>query len=273
MHNHFRISPRILPLALSLLSLQSPLVRGEDEPETAWNQTLKAQFFGDRPIAEDQETLEIVAPYRAEDPALVPIQIKSKFPQTPSRFIRKITLLIDNNPVPFAAAFEFTPLSGQADLATRLRFNAYTYIRAIAETNDGSLHMSKAFVKASGGCSAPLGTDSDAAMARLGRMKFKLDPEKPTLGQSTAVQLLISHPNITGMQMNQISRLVQPAHYVTDVQISFDGQPVLNIKGDIAVSSDPNFRFYLKPERAGELKATIKDNLGGQFAASETLTP
>ena len=34
--------------------------------------------------------------------------------------------------------------------------------------------MTKKFVKASGGCSAPIGADLDAAMKRLGKMKFRL---------------------------------------------------------------------------------------------------
>lgn len=40
-------------------------------------------------------------------------------------------------------------------LATRVRVDDYSYVRAVAETADGKLHMVKAFVKASGGCSAP----------------------------------------------------------------------------------------------------------------------
>ena len=261
-----------LILALAVWIGSGPQSLAETEDESAWNQTLRSQHFGNQPIQDDQ-TLELIAPYRAEDPALVPIQIKSTVPQTTDRFVRKITVLIDNNPVPFAAAFEWTPGSGRADIATRFRFNAYTYIRAIAEMNDGSLHMTKAFVKASGGCSAPIGTDADAAMARLGRMKFKLDSEKLMLGEPTAVQLLISHPNLTGMQMDQISRLIQPAHYVTDVKVSFNQTPILTIKGDIALSADPNFRFYFKPERAGELKAEIRDNLGQEFTATQSVAP
>jgi len=151
-------SSRILMIIAGLL-LASQALRAEGEDETAWNTTLKQQFFPNRAIEEDQQTLEITAPYRAEDPALVPLQITSKFPQTKENFIKNITVIIDNNPVPFSASFDFTPESGKADIATRMRFNAYTHVRAIAETNDGKLHMAKAFVKASGGCSAPIGTD------------------------------------------------------------------------------------------------------------------
>jgi len=265
-------APGILMIVVGFL-LASPTLRAEGEDETAWNTNLKQKFFSDRTIEEDQQTLEITAPYRAEDPALVPLQITSKFPQTTDHYIKNITVIIDNNPVPFSASFDFTPESGKADIATRMRFNAYTHVRAIAETNDGKLHMAKAFVKASGGCSAPIGTDLEAAKARMGKMKFKVDGEKATLGQPNPVQLLISHPNITGMQMDQISRMVQPAHYVTDVKVSFEGKPVMTAKTDIAISADPNFRFYFTPEKAGELKAEIRDNLGNQYTTTQAISP
>jgi sulfur-oxidizing protein SoxY len=259
-------------IALGLLAC-TQVTWAEGEDETAWNGTLKSKFFGAQTISEDKDTIEITAPYRAEDPALVPIQITSKFPQTPDHFIKNITVVIDNNPVPFSASFDFSPDSGKADIATRLRFNAYTFIRAVAQTNDGKLHMAKAFVKASGGCSAPIGTDAEAAKARMGKMKFKLDGEKAILGQANPVQLLISHPNITGMQMDQISRVIQPAHYVTDVKVTFDGKPVLGVKGDIAISADPNLRFFFVPDHAGELKAEIKDNLGNQYSSTQSVSP
>jgi sulfur-oxidizing protein SoxY len=75
------------------------------------------------------------------------------------------------------------------------------------------------------------------------------------------------------MQMDQISRIVQPAHFVTEAKVTFDGKLILGVRGDIAVSADPNFRFFFTPDHAGELKAEIKDNLGNQFSASQTVSP
>lgn len=258
-------------LLACLLFCGPAFAAGEDE--TAWNTVLKQKYFGDKAIEESNKIIELTVPYRAEDPALVPISVASKIAQTPGQYIKTITLIVDNNPTPFAAAFHFTLASGKADIAMRLRINAYTNIRAIAETNDGKLSMAKAFVKASGGCSAPIGADIDAAMARLGKMKFKLEGDKPALGQPNLAQLLISHPNITGMQMDQITRLIKPAHFVDEVKVSFNGKPVMTAQTDIAVSADPNFRFYFVPDQAGELKAEVKDNSGKQFTYSQSVAP
>jgi sulfur-oxidizing protein SoxY len=264
----FRI---FFPILAGLLLAGSALASGEEE--AAWNGGLKQKLFGDRPIAEDTQIIQLTAPYRAEDPALVPIQITGQIPQTPDRYIKTVTLVIDNNPVPFSAKFDFTPDSGKADVAMRVRVNSYTHVRAVAETSDGKLHMAKAFVKASGGCSAPIGTDLEAALARMGKMKFKLDGDKAALQQPNQVQLLISHPNITGLQMDQLTRLIKPAHFVEEVKVSFNDRPVLTAQTDIAISADPNFRFYFVPDKAGELKAEIRDNLGNKYSASQAVIP
>jgi sulfur-oxidizing protein SoxY len=263
---------RGLVMGVAGLALYGAALAGSED-EAAWNGGLKQKFFGDRSIEEGNSVIELTAPYRAEDPALVPISVSAKIPQAKDKYIKTITLIIDNNPVPFAAAFHFTPESGKADVAMRLRVNAYSQVRAIAETSDGKLSMSKAFVKASGGCSAPIGSDLDAAMARMGKMKFKLDGDKLGLQQPNLTQLLISHPNISGLQMDQISRMIKPAHYVEEVKVSFDDKPVMTVQTDIAISADPNFRFYFVPDRAGELKAEVKDNKGNKFTYAQAVNP
>lgn len=226
--------------------------------EANWDKIIKNQFFAGRSIDATNSVIELDAPYRAEDPAIVPVKVSSKILQTPGKYIKKIWVFVDNNPFPFVGEFDFFPESGKADLAMRVRVNTYSNIRAIAETSDGKLSMSKKFVKASGGCSAPIGADLDEAMKRLGKVKFRLD-EGMQAGQPVQAQLMISHPNITGMQMDQMTRFVRKSHFIDQLKVTFNGQPVLNAKIDIAISADPNFRFYFVPDKPGELKAEFSD--------------
>lgn len=240
------------------LLLCLPVMALAEGDDTNWNNTLKSQFFAGKTIEEVDAVIELEAPYRAEDPAIVPVKVSSKIPQTPNKYIKKIWVFVDNNPFPFVGEFEFFPESGKADLAMRVRVNTYSNIRAIAETNDGKFSMSKKFVKASGGCSAPIGADLDEAMKRLGKVKFRLDEGMQT-GQPTQAQLMISHPNITGMQMDQMTRFVRKSHFIDQLKVTFNNKPVLNAKIDIAISADPNFRFYFVPDKSGELKAEFSD--------------
>ncbi|MCK9605160.1 MAG: quinoprotein dehydrogenase-associated SoxYZ-like carrier [Methylomonas sp.] len=242
----------------ALLFLLLPVLALAEGDDITWNNTLKTQFFAGKTIEESDAVIELEAPYRAEDPAIVPVKVISKMPQTQDKYIKKIWVFVDKNPFPFVGEFEFFPESGKADLAMRVRVNTYSNIRAIAETNDGKLTMTKKFVKASGGCSAPVGADLDEAMKRLGKVKFRLDEGLKT-GQPTQAQLMISHPNLTGMQMDQMTRYVRKSHFIDQLKVTFNDKPVLNAKIDIAISADPNFRFYFVPDKPGELKAEFSD--------------
>ena len=241
-----------------------------DNPEDSaiWKK-LRTSLFQTRPIslaADDVIALE--APARAEDAAVVPIAIRARILQTPARYISKVYLLVDHNPSPIAAIFEFTPQSGRADIETRIRVDDYSFMRAIAETSDGQLFMTTRFIKSSGGCSAPPGKDPQAALSTLGRMKFKFD-EAASPGQPVAAQLLISHPNASGLAMDQVSHLNVPAHYVRMVEVRLDGKPLMSADIDIAISENPSFRFYFLPSGNGELQAELTDSKDMHFTASE----
>ena len=66
-------------------------------------------------------------------------------------------------------------------------------MRAIAETSDGVLHMSKSFVKAAGGCSAPAAKDPAQAQADVGKMRFRVFT---TTGRDEAQLQIPPHPTI-----------------------------------------------------------------------------
>jgi len=249
-------------------------IKTADNPEgnPVW-QKLRASLFQTRPIEPaSEDLLSLVLPTRAEDAAIVPLAIKTHLVQTPARYIEKVYLIIDNNPSPLAAVFEFTPLSGRADLETRVRIDEYTHVRAIAQTSDGKLHMALGFVKASGGCSAPPSKDAQAAQASLGRMRLRVDPPAQA-GAPQLVQLMISHPNNSGLALDQMTRLYTPAHFVRQLTVRYGGQLVLSADLDFAISENPNFRFYLQPQGDGELTAEIVDNQDLKFQSTLALRP
>ncbi|MGI9509949.1 MAG: quinoprotein dehydrogenase-associated SoxYZ-like carrier, partial [Geminicoccaceae bacterium] len=153
--------------------------------------------------------------------------------------------------------------------ATRVRVNEYTNVRAIAEMNDGSLYMATRFVKASGGCSAPALKDHEVAMSRMGKMKVKkITPFTP--GEPNQVQVMISHPNYSGLQMDQVSRNWVPPHFVETIDVAYGGQTIMSVEGDISLSENPTVRFSFVPEEAGELQVKAVDTEGTVF---ETVTP
>jgi sulfur-oxidizing protein SoxY len=241
------------------------------EAEDPWPD-LREALFDDRPIHDGAGVISLEAPYRAYDAAIVPITMAAAFGQSEERYIKSITLVVDENPAPVAAVFQLTPQSGTATISTRIRVNAYTNVRAIAETNDGALYMATKFVKASGGCSAPASKDADEGMARLGRMKLK-QSTPVTLGEPNQVQVLISHPNYSGLQMDQITRHYIPAHFVQDVRITYAGQTIMTVEGAISISEDPSFHFSYVPQGPGEFAVEVRDTEDAVFSRSWQINP
>jgi sulfur-oxidizing protein SoxY len=228
--------------------------------------TLKEQIFPGKTFEDGSGVISLDTPYRAVDAAVVPISIKAAKPQTPDHYIKTLYLIIDENPSPVAAVFHLTPQSGLADISTRVRVNKYTNVRAIAETSDGKSYMVTNFVKASGGCSAPALSDAESAMARLGKMKFKV--LKSAGDQPAEAQLLISHPNYSGLQFDQISRREIPADFVKTVEISVGDKKVLSADTDISISEDPSFIFHYVDPNGGDIKAFVTDSEGRKFEKS-----
>jgi sulfur-oxidizing protein SoxY len=224
--------------------------------------------FDNRPISEEDGTVTLEAPYRAEDAAVVPLTMH--IPQSAGE-VKSLTLVIEKNPAPVAATFQFGEAAGKGDrsLSTRVRINTYSNVRAVVETADGKLHMATKFVKASGGCSAPAGKDMDAALANLGKMKIKTfdKPGAQTPGTREA-QVMIRHPNYTGMQMDQLTREYTPAKFVQELEVKRGGELVFRMEGGISISENPNFRFTYAPGSDDTIAVTAKDTDGLVFTAT-----
>jgi len=243
-----------------------------DDPEASeiW-QKVRASLFGTRPItAAPADLLTLDLPLRAADAAVVPVAIRADGLQAPGRFVSRLYLVIDANPSPIAALFQLTPDSGRAEIETRVRVDAYSFVRAIAETSDGRLFAATRFVKASGGCSAPPGGDAAAALASLGRMRFRVDGA--LRGQAPVrAQLQIDHPNHSGLAMDQATRQFTPADFVRKVDVSYGGRPVFSADVDFSISENPDFRFFFVPHGGGELIATVVDSHDRRFVEARPL--
>ncbi len=247
--------------SLAVLAEAAPPDYRQQQSEKVWEESVRPGIFPERTLNTSQagRILEIKAPYRAEDATVVPVSVHTKIPQTEERYIKKIHMFVDKNPVPLIGVFEFTPRSGKADLAMRIRVDSQSFVRAIAEMNTGELYMAKSFVRATGACSAPPPPSIDDSFANMGRMKLRTFGD-PVMNEPNLVQLKIQHPNITGMQPMRIgSRVLPPPHFIKEIAVEFDGQPVLKASLTFSVSMDPSFRFFFRPQEQGTLHISAKD--------------
>jgi sulfur-oxidizing protein SoxY len=228
---------------------------------------LVQDIFDNRPMVDGAGIIAIEMPYRAEDAAIVPVTLRVTLPPVDPRRVNAITLIIDQNPAPVAARFELGRDASVSEISTRVRVNNYTDVHAVAELSDGKLYVTKTYVKASGGCSAPAVKNADEAKARLGLIKFR-QFTRPTDGPQNGVreaQIMIGHPNNSGLQMDQVSRLYIPAFFVNELHIWQDDALVLAMQGGISISEDPNIRFSYVPNGARHIRVEAKDTDGHVF--------
>ena len=258
-------------LAIFLIFSSADSFAKDKSPEPiTWNNYLKEAVFGEEIINDGSHMFSLDTPYRALDAAIVPISINFKKPQSEETFVKSLTLIVDENPSPVVSKFNFTPKIGNASLTTRIRIDKYTYVRAVVEMNNGEKYMNSNFVKAAGGCSAPSLADMDAVMARLGKMKMKFF-ETGNKDSLSKAQFLISHPNYSGLQFNQLTRAEIPAHFVNYIKIEQDDDLILEAYPDISLSEDPAITFHFQ-DSGSPLKVSVEDSEGKNYAGDFPLS-
>jgi sulfur-oxidizing protein SoxY len=237
---------------------------GHTDSSPEWEK-LRIHLFGSKPIQATPSQVQIIVPLRAAYGASVPVKVVSKLPQTPQLYVKKLWLLVDKNPSPLAAVLDLTPQVGQADFETRLRVDEYSHVRVIVELSNGALHMDSRYVKVSGGCSAPPNRDQ---LALIGRTAMKL-PEGVHLQAPTPVDLSVIHPNDTGFELNAVTVMYIPPHFVRSIKVSYGDRKVFDAELDFSVSENPSLRFNFVPTEAGAtLRAEVEDSKVGRYVGT-----
>ncbi len=243
-----------------------------DPSQSAVWPAIQKAVFGDRQITFDQnaEFVELFSPASADDASAVPIIVRAKHAQTAKRWTEKIWLIADKNPSPVGGIFQFYPTSGIANIETRIRVEDFTHIRAIIEDNEGKLYMAARWIKASGGCSSAHGNENGED--NLGKIKFKID-DMIEANTPIKAQVMISHPNTSGLAIDQLTQQHPQPKYVKHVDVTYAGKPIMTADVDFSISQNPVFRFYFPPTDKGELKAEILDTSDTKFTKIVRIEP
>jgi sulfur-oxidizing protein SoxZ len=98
----------------------------------------------------------------------------------------------------------------------------------------------------------------------ISMIKIRSKPQ----GAHTLVRLLIDHPMETGRRRDEVTGILAPAHFITELRVELNGQPVISGLLSTAVSKNPYFSFRLNRAKPGDLiRVTWVDNLGQQDSA------
>ncbi len=233
--------------------------KSEECREARWLE-LKESVFGDKEIKNGDGIIELTTPKRAPDGAFVPINFKTA--EIKNGYISKVHLVIDMNPSPYSGSFSFTNKLNKIDLSTRIRLDAYSHVRVIAETDKGDYFMAANFVKASGGCAAPPLGDMANMIANAGKMKVKMKNKE---NGKVEAKIMISHPQFNGLQADPVTTQMIEAFYIEKVNITYNDEILMSLDSDISISQDPTFRFNFSTNKGGKLKITANDTDGKEY--------
>jgi len=134
-------------LAVAALTLAPRKVLAD---RAAMEESIKAHV-GDAAMQEGRITLDL--PQIAENGNTVPLTVEVDSPMTETDYVKAVHIYAEDNPLPAVASFFFSPKSGRARAATRIRLAKTQNVVAVAEMSDGSVYTASAEVKVTiGGC-------------------------------------------------------------------------------------------------------------------------
>lgn len=136
-----------LPLAAraQISSIAAP------QPDDAESDRIAAEFLqGAVPLPQG---LALDLPALGDNPAAVPVRVHLTEPVDEALFCQELIVLAQRNPRPLICRFRFTPLTGAADVALRVRLMQSMGLRALARMSDGRFLEARADITvAAGGC-------------------------------------------------------------------------------------------------------------------------
>jgi len=110
-----------------------------------------AKFTGGKTPEKGKIAIEL--PEIAENGNTVPLSVSVDLPMTADNYVSEVLVVADGNPRPGVATFQFTPASGKAEAATRIRLATTQNIIVVAKTSGGQFFTDQKLVKVTiGGC-------------------------------------------------------------------------------------------------------------------------
>src|SRR5438105_8207287 len=100
-----------------------------------------AAFTGGRVAQEGKIAIDLSD--AVEDGHSVPLSVAVDSPMQADDYVSDVLVVAEGNPWPRVATFHFTPMSGRAQVSTRIRLAASQNVIVAAKTSDGRLFIAQ----------------------------------------------------------------------------------------------------------------------------------
>lgn len=255
-----RLRPIILPFAaLVATPALADALPADPLGSPMWDYHADKLFGGDRVVFDDR--VKVIVPVIAEDQHVVPVTVDARALQADGGAVARILILADLNPIP--VAIDYRPTAAVPFVATRIKLDQRTPVRAAVQLTDGTWHVAGGWIDAAGGgCSAPPVSRVRGDWAdHLGEMHGASWRQGPV----SRLRFGFRHPMDTGLVENI------PPYNIDTVTVRDAGGKVLGemtVFGSVA--EDPAFTLETEVGE-GPVTVTARDSSGLEFAG--TLRP
>ncbi|MEI9902081.1 MAG: thiosulfate oxidation carrier protein SoxY [Hyphomicrobium sp.] len=224
--------------------------------------------FAGRDIQPAGDLVQLTAPFRPLDQRAVPVEVEAHFAD--GRSVRGITLIVDENPSPVAAQFDFGGTREHVHVATKLRLNAGTDVRGHHRSlRRAALHgrAVRALCRRAGGVLGATVRQPGGDRGDDGQDEPRGAVEAGCCDADRAARTAqIMHPNHTGMVLDQLTLLYVPLRIITELEVMQGEERVFAMKGSMTMAQDPVIDFDYRSKRATALHIEARDSGGASWA-------
>ncbi|MGR3757786.1 MAG: thiosulfate oxidation carrier complex protein SoxZ [Tranquillimonas sp.] len=96
-------------------------------------------------------------------------------------------------------------------------------------------------------------------------------PSKASAGDTIAIKTLISHPMESGQRKDKEGNVI-PRSIIHRFTCDFNGESVIDVTMEPAISTNPYFEFAAKVPESGTFKFTWYDDDGSVYEESKEIT-
>lgn len=199
--------------------------------------------------------ITLVAPDKAENGAIVQIEVTSLMPNTEAIYV-----LVEHNPTALLGKYVFKN-GALPFFITRIKMAETSDIKVIVKAGDKFYTASKKVEVLENGCGGGGSANEKFETSMKLRAKLKADV--------TEVKAIIIHPMHTGRGKADNGELI-PAHFIQTVTVSLNEKPVLEMQLGTGISKNPYLTFRVNSAKVGgKIALSWADNLG--FSATQSV--
>jgi len=203
---------------------------------------------------EPSDAIDIKAPSRAENGAIVQVAVHSHIPGSEA-----IAIFVEQNPTALIANTMFNH-GAQANMVTRIKMAETSDIKVIVKVGGRYFTASKKVRVLENGCGG-------SSVSTAFKSSMKIRAKKPKDGQTTQLKAIITHPMHTGRGTDDNGELI-PAHFIQHITVRHLDKPVVEMQLGTGVSKNPYLTFHLAEAKLGDtIVVEWQDNLGKSGSA------